>query len=687
MNVSISATALDDGMGHSISVPKITDLKGNDVSGDFRLEAGEGKRLILGYYPEGETPDGDYSGNVTLRVVSERFEHDLTPLGWTLNGEAYELTIPVSVRINSEIPAAAELISAYANADGRIAVEGRVKPGLFAVVFLAEDETSTGVIGASIPTEADGTFSVLIKPDDSGSYYVYVRAADEKGDMGVESKRILVTTDISDKTAPVITMISPQTDIQLPRAVSEIIFTVRDDESPIVGTPTLTVDGVEAKVTRTAEGRYSAVLYSGNIGDGTHRVQISAVSGGGIATKEFTVIVGGKVEAVISVTANGHSVAGALVMLGGESDLTGDDGTVSFSITPGEYNYSISKECYLPKSGSLNITATSRNKNVDLEAGGIMKVVVSSNGQPISGAKVSFGTWSAVSGHDGIAQVIMPYGTYDYQISAAGYRNESGSFKFTESTVEPLKIELSVNQSSEFAAYLNITDAAGKPISGIRVVLDGTESITDTNGDVLFLKNVGSYEYEISGELYKTFKGTVNVDSSGKVQRIALVAAGASYDKDDETLKLEEGYKAWTDKVGGEEIRDGELVKRDWADRIIYIESGSGIRVPFVIPAMEGIRIKNAKMTEDSEKVEVTIANQNSTPVSDLWLLGSIYDTGGKCIKTTTIDISNLAAGEQYIDKLDFGCNIQGYVCKIFLWEKNSLMPLCSSLTLSGLSL
>ena len=57
---------------------------------------------------------------------------------------------------------------------------------------------------------------------------------------------------------------------------------------------------------------------------------------------------------------------------------------------------------------SVNITAASRNKKVDLEAGGVMKVVVSSNGQPISGAKVSFGTWSAVSGNDGIAQVIMP---------------------------------------------------------------------------------------------------------------------------------------------------------------------------------------------------------------------------------------------------------------------------------------
>ena len=146
-------------------------------------------------------------------------------------------------------------------------------------------------------------------------------------------------------------------------------------------------------------------------------------------------------------------------------------------------------------------------------------------------------------------------------------------------------------------------------------------------------------------------------------------------------------YKAWTDKVGGEEIRDGELVKRDRTDRIIYIEGGSGIRVPFVIPAIEVVIIKNAERAEDGEKVEVTIVNQNSTPVSGLWLIGSIYDADGRCIKTTTIDISNLAAGEQYIDKLDFGCNIQGYACKIFLWEKGSLKPLCPSWKLSGLSL
>lgn len=152
-------------------------------------------------------------------------------------------------------------------------------------------------------------------------------------------------------------------------------------------------------------------------------------------------------------------------------------------------------------------------------------------------------------------------------------------------------------------------------------------------------------------------------------------------------MKLEAGYKAWTDKVGGEEIQDGEVVERDLTDKIIYIESGSGIRVPFVIPAIEGVIIKNAERAEDGEKVEVTIVNQNSTPVSGLWLIGSIYDESERCIKTTTIDISNLKAGEQYINKLDFGCNIQGYDCKIFLWEKNSLMPLCSSLKLSRLSL
>ena len=116
-----------------------------------------------------------------------------------------------------------------------------------------------------------------------------------------------------------------------------------------------------------------------------------------------------------------------------------------------------------------------------------MQVVVSAGEQPVNGAAVTFGTWSAVSDKNGIAKVKMPYGTYNYQVSASGYKTEKGSFTFAKDTAESLNVALNVNKSSEFPAYLIIKDITGKPICGINVTLDGVTSTTDVNGDVLFL--------------------------------------------------------------------------------------------------------------------------------------------------------------------------------------------------------
>ncbi|MBQ6908271.1 MAG: carboxypeptidase regulatory-like domain-containing protein, partial [Clostridia bacterium] len=489
----------------------------------------------------------------------------------------------------------------------------------------------------------------------------------------------LTVNDAGDRTAPVITLVSPQTDIQLDRAVTKITFTVSDAESPIAGTPTLTVDGNTAEVTRIEEGRYSAVPPSGSIGEGTHKVQISAVSGGGTATKDFTVIIGGKIESVISVTADGKPVAGALVTMGGESKLTSDDGTVSFSLAPGEYQYTVSMDGYLSENGSANISAGSRTKNVVLEAGGTMQVVVSAGEQPVNGAAVTFGTWSAVSDKNGIAKVKMPYGTYNYQVSASGYKTEKGSFTFAKDTAESLNVALNVNKSSEFPAYLNIKDITGKPICGINVTLDGVTSTTDVNGDVLFLKNVGSYECVISGEAYKTFSGTINVDSSGKTQAIEMKAAGVSYDEDSEVLSLETGYKAWTKASGGEEIKNGYVVERDRIDRTIYIENSSGERAPFIIPALSGVWIRNVETVNGSggKKVEITVGNYNDTSIGNMWLMGVLYDNKGISCKTTMSEISTLTAGEKIKITLDFEQNIADYTCKIYLWDKETLIPIC----------
>ena len=69
-DIVISASALQSSLGNSIAAPSITDLKGYDVSGSFRLDPGSGKNMMLEYYPVAGTPDGDYEGTVTISVAA-----------------------------------------------------------------------------------------------------------------------------------------------------------------------------------------------------------------------------------------------------------------------------------------------------------------------------------------------------------------------------------------------------------------------------------------------------------------------------------------------------------------------------------------------------------------------------------------------------------------------------------------
>ena len=679
-DIAISASELQSDVGYTISAPEITDLKGYSTSGSFSLDAGTGKSLMLEYLPNTETPDGDYFGTVKITVAADNFEHELTPIGWVRNGDVYEFTTPVSVRIDTEAPSAATL-SAEATSDGRIYVEGMAKPDSYVEILLSEDETSAGISKGTVKADANGQFTAVITPDNSGSYYVYVRTVGENGISGPESERISVIADIGDKTAPVITMVSPQTDIQLRRAVTEIVFTVSDSESPIAEIPTVTVDGAIAEVTQIAEGRYSAIPPTESMEDGTHTIRISATSGGGTAIKTFTVIIGEKIEAVVSVTADDKQVSGALVTMNGETKATTDSGTATFTVKAGTYQYSVSMDGYLTESGTAYFSAASRTVNVVLTAGGALQVVVTADGQPVENAAVTLGKWSAVSSSNGTAELQLPYGTYSYQITAAGYKAESGSFTFTKATNEPLCVELKVNKSDTLPAYFSITDAAGVAICGIDVTLDGETQKTDTNGDVMFLKNVGTYEYSVGGGSYKTQTGSVKVASSDNKQNIVLTATGADYDEEAEIISLEAGYKAWTAATGGEEIKNGDVVERESENRIIYIEDSEGNRVPFMIPAVSEqgrVWVENVDTAESGIGIlKVTVENYKLRLTEDIVLVGSLEDADGKCIDVKMFDISDFKSGEQRVITIDFGQDTANYTCKLFLWGKNSLMPLC----------
>ncbi|MBR0276937.1 MAG: hypothetical protein IJQ50_00545 [Clostridia bacterium] len=98
-----------------------------------------------------------------------------------------------------------------------------------------------------------------------------------------------------------------------------------------------------------------------------------------------------------------------------------------------------------------------------------------------------------------------------------------------------------------------------------------------------------------------------------------------------------------------------------------------------MIPALDGIWIRNVETIDGSsgKKVEITVGNYNSSMTGNMWLIGVLYDDKGISCKTTMSEISSLSAGEKIKSTLDFEQNIADYTCKIYLWDKETLIPLC----------
>ena len=671
MSVTVEASALADGAGNRIDAPELTNRRGETVDGTADLAPGGSLSLVLGYYPEPDAPAGEYSGTVTLRVAAERFNTELSALDWVESGDGYAVTIPVMVLLPD--PADAPSVEIEAAADGgAVTVVGTTKPGAAVAVFLAEDEDGAGEAVCMTTADADGAIDTVFTPKNSGTFYVYARGVGGQGQLGAESGRVPVRVRTGDRTAPEIVLLTPQTDVQLGSAVTELIFTVSDAQSAVEDVPTLSVDGVYAEVTEIAAGRYRAIPATA-VGDGTHTVRIRATSGGGTARETFTVIVGGSVEACLTVTADGKPLALAAVTLNGETRLTDGSGRAAFELAPGEYAYTVAADGCLTASGTASISAASRDVPVALLAGGNLTVRVTGGALAVPGASVTLGEYQTVTDADGGATLTVPYGSYSWRVTADGYRSGSGSVRFTADGADELTVSLTADRSHRAAVRLRVTDAAGKAIAGVAVTLDGEALTTDENGELLCWKSVGTYDCVIAAEPYAPYTGSLTVDAAGGEESVRLNAAGVAYDERSETLHLAGDRTAWTEETGGEPIADGGAVARTVADRLIYMESPSGERVPFVIPALDDLRVRGAEA--DGETVSVRIAN-GSGAARTVTLLAALYDGDGRYVAAATAEASIAYAAEQSI-ALRLGTSAVGCAVRVFVLDAATRKPLC----------
>ncbi len=132
-------------------------------------------------------------------------------------------------------------------------------------------------------------------------------------------------------------------------------------------------------------------------------------------------------------------------------------------------------------------------------------------------------------------------------------------------------------------------------------------------------------------------------------------------------------------------MNNAVLIGEAFDDTFIYIENSLGERAPFVLPSSGGIRILNVEIVEDtdSKQLEVTVENHKCDTADNMMLVCGLYNGETECVETYVINVSNLVTGEKRAITFDFENSIPDYTCKVFLWGKNALSPVCPTWVLS----
>lgn len=221
--------------------------------------------------------------------------------------------------------------------------------------------------------------------------------------------------------------------------------------------------------------------------------------------------------------AMGGKVEGASVAVGAMHAVTNADGKVQLTLSEGDRNYVVSKLGYSVKTGSVTVSATSGEVNVQLELQKYLVSVVVKDvaNQPIKGANVTFNGKQVMTEDDGKAAFgEIPSGKYEYRVEKAPYAVKSGEVYVKG---EAKRVDVVLEAKKLGVTFVATSD--GQPIfTRAKLVLtaeaNGAEygpSYANGDGKVECVLLPGKYRYTLMAPGYKTESGNVEVPTQGEV--------------------------------------------------------------------------------------------------------------------------------------------------------------------------
>jgi uncharacterized membrane protein len=385
----------------------------------------------------------------------------------------------------------------------------------YPVVTFTVDNGATVLQGASISihsttltTGSDGTARISL-PNGTYSYTV--------SDNGYTTSSGSVTLSDSDSGVSV----------SLSKTTYSVTISVTDGTAPVDGA-TVSIDGTD--VTTDSNGHAVFTLAWDNYDYTISKAGYTNASGTVSVTSDGTVsgnatdinALRSAYTLTIAVTDGTTPVDGATVNIGGTEVTTDASGHAVFSNMPwGDYDYTVSKECYTDTNGTASISSdgTVSGNTADLLSARstyAVTISVTDGTTPIEGATVNIDGTEVTTDSDGHAVFTLPWGDYDYTISKAGYTDTTTTVSITnEGTVSGNATDINASRST-YALTIAVTDGT-TPVDGATVNIGGTEITTDSDGHAAFTLPWGDYDYTISKAGYTDTDGSASITSDGTI--------------------------------------------------------------------------------------------------------------------------------------------------------------------------
>lgn len=212
---------------------------------------------------------------------------------------------------------------------------------------------------------------------------------------------------------------------------------------------------------------------------------------------------------------------GATISYAGITKVTGSDGTASFIVKEGSYNYTVSYTNHVTQSGTYTAVADD-TKIIDLPQNQHKTTikVLGAGGVTLRGATIQIGNQTLVTGSDGTAVFNLTNGNYTYKVNYTEYHEKEGDF-----AVNNADQIITVDLDQKTYAVTFTVRQEGAISSGATVTLGSDSQLTDNLGQAVFYIPVSTipYSWTVSKTDYVTQSGSIDMTGTPISREINLV--------------------------------------------------------------------------------------------------------------------------------------------------------------------